>query len=148
MGAVAGQNSSFQIRNPVGSGVVGVIEQISCWSTVTAQEVRLTKQAATAAQDLTLLVAGNQGAADNRGKQQPAIIASFGAQVGSAGLGTILHTHGISSAQLDVEFIITDFQELPILPGDAYRVTLSNLNIALNGFFRWRERGLEDAEKF
>jgi hypothetical protein len=141
--AVAGQFASIQIRNPAASGVVGVIEAISAWVNVTVQEFRLSKQAI--GTDLTPIVAGNQGGMDPRGRSQPTIIASFGS---GPFLTTSLQSRATSAQNTSTDFILTHNQEFALLPGDAYRLTINLVNQGWNGFFRWRERALEDAEKF
>ena len=141
--ATAAITSVVRVRNPVGSNLVVVFEKLSFATVLTAQPVL--RHAATAADLPTFFVIGNKRY-DPRGPADSAVILSENSGAG----GALLQAKqiGIAAANGSFDFIITDIQELPLLPGDALEIDGNVVNQAVAGMtFLWRERFLEDSER-
>jgi hypothetical protein len=142
----AGNRAAVRIRNPVGSGVVVVVEKI----TISASLQDFPIVTLGAATDLGGVITVNSGF-DNRGAPTPvAIMSSSGAAVF---LGFQIW-QGAAAANFTLDVIQTDIQEFPLLPqatvalgNGAITVYSGVLNQAINVAIWWRERVLEDSEK-
>lgn len=137
--AVAAQNTAVRLRNPAGSNVIAVIERI--FGIPGAADTLLL--ANTLASDTDLAQAVGQSRLDNRGRAKAVLIASAGNNsVGGLSIGAV----GVG-ANLHADFIITDIQEIPLLPNDQLEVRTVGLNETLRAGFVWRERFLEESER-
>lgn len=140
--AVAAQFARTRIRNPVGSNVIAVLEQICYFSTTaTADTPFVTYGAATT--DLTTLIGLTFTRMDPRGSPQPTSIVSTNQQ--AAG-GQALLQRGITGANVNVDYINSTDQQIPILPGQVVDVQANTANTASTVTFIWRERALEASE--
>jgi hypothetical protein len=137
----AAVTSVIQLRNPASSNVIAVIEKISVVSTL-ADTPRLQHGPQTA--DLTTVDVGSNTRWDARGRKDPTCI--FSRQTGAGGPPTNKAQLGLA-ALTGGDFIVTDIQEIPLLPGDAASVTTTALNDTLAVTWWWRERFLEDSER-
>jgi hypothetical protein len=46
------------------------------------------------------------------------------------------------------DLVTTDIQEIPLLPGDSFTLATVTVNVSLTGTIVWRERALEESERF
>jgi hypothetical protein len=143
----AGTRSAVRLRNPVGSGILVVVEKIA-FILALADSPFMTIGAAV---DLTPGIVANT-AFDNRGSATPVAILSSSVNVGAV-LGANAW-QGIGPANSMVEVITDGIHEFPLLPqttastGNGAITLYSNtLNQGLNVAVWWRERVLEDSEK-
>jgi hypothetical protein len=143
--ALAANFSALQIRNPPNSANVIVLEKITVENTgAAANEFRLNFGVLAAANDLTAVPAGTVVRFDARGApQSPTTVTS--------GTATSIPTNPICAAVIlpntTWDYIGTDIQELTVLPGDG--VTLHGpINYIFAGAMWWRERPLEESERF
>jgi hypothetical protein len=139
----AGNFSQVRLRNPAGSNVVAVFEKIlytnsnaaadSCQMTIASQSA-----------DLTTGVAMTANRFDNRGRPNPTLIASRGTPA------TITANQFAANvlANTFYEMILDSIHELTLLPGDAITVGNGIANAIAQVSFWWRERGLEEGERF
>ena len=140
--AVAAQFSQAQIRNPSGSNVIAVVEKISFTNFAGATDQPVISYLATSA-DMTNI--GTTTQFDVRTRPHGSLIASQ--QTNAAGsISSIVQTQ-IAVGGVTQDVILTDDQELPILPGIALQAFSQIVNQALHGTFWWRERFLEDSER-
>lgn len=140
--AVAASLTGVRLRNPTNSGVIMVVQKVSCFDRTAANDQPfLTFGAATT--DLATISPAN-GPLDSRSQGFPAGIVSRAAP--AAALAFSL-TEICQLTNVLAEFIIFDDQEIPILPGFALQVISNNVNQGLSVTYRWRERTLEDSEK-
>lgn len=142
----AGNVGIFQVFNPASSRVVAVFEKI-CWGgQIAAAQAALMNYSNSGAQLTGALAISNIGL-DNRGSATPVV--QFQNKNNSAtGLGGITIWNGSQPANQVVDVIVTDIQEIPLLPNEAllFSPTTANLAFAVN--LIWRERVLEDSEVF
>lgn len=138
---VAAQLGRFRIRNPVGSNVITVIEQLTALSTGGPDQVVTTWGAVTT--DLTTLVTLTFTRMDPRGNPQPTSIVSFNQQASG---GQALLERAYNSANLPVDFIQSADQQITNLPGQAIDVQAGTVNLNLTVSVMWRERAMEASE--
>lgn len=137
--AVSAQFSRARIRNPVGSNVMIVIEQLTIDSSV-ADTPLVTWGATTT--DLTTLVTLTFTRMDPRGNPQPTAIVSFNQQASG---GQALLQRGVAAA-LSTDYITNQDTQIPILPGQVVDVQAFAANTTLLVSFMWRERPMESSE--
>lgn len=137
--AVAAQFSRTRIRNPVGSNMVAVLEQLSYTSG--SLDVPFVTYGATTT-DLSSLVTVTFSRMDPRGSPQPTAILSQAAQ--ASGGTPFLQRSILANTNLD--FINTVDQEIPILPGQVVDTQANAANVNSIVTYIWRERALEASE--
>lgn len=147
--AVALNTSVFRMRNPAKSNVVVVVEKLTMqpFSGTSA-----TLSRGTAVADLATIGQVNTRL-DNRGNPNPNLITSFqNTTVGAPALtapvplAETLNNSVAGEGGSLLDYILTENQELTILPGDALQVAADGVNTALNVAIIWRERILEESE--
>ena len=137
--AVAAQFCKSQLRNPTGSGVIGVVESI-----IVANTAADTPSVSLIASTTDLTTASTiVNTLDPRGGQQSVLIRSLGTTV--AGAPNVLLV-GAYAANGAFQFIQNSNQEIPILPGQAIIITSAGTNQTVFMTFVWRERVLEPSE--
>jgi hypothetical protein len=136
----AAQFSKSQIRNPVGSGVLAVVEQVIVGGTLTDTPSFVVFSGTT---DLTTASA-TVNRIDARGSQSPALRMSLGTTVAGTQAGATWLV--AFTANTSVQLIIDPNQEITILPGDIFQITSGVVNQALFMTVVWRERVLEPSE--
>ncbi len=144
VGPTAAQFATLRLRNPTASNVIAVIESLQ-FVTSLADQVNVSRQSI--GTDLTTVqVLGNQRV-DSRQRPTPTLVSSVQTQVASTDLTSLQGLLASNTANTIVQFVGTDIQEIPILPGDAVQVTaqVANSKIALG--WLWRERFLEESER-
>lgn len=140
--AVAAQNSFVQLSNPASSGVVAIIEKVFINGTVTTQS-----RADCGMQGGNVPDAANSFFGfriDSRGNPSSASHFSWGNAVSPAFAAGILSV-GFSNLP-GIDLIITDNDEITLLPGDTFRVVDNTVNESFNVSMHWRERVLESSE--
>lgn len=137
--AVAAQNSRCRIRNPVGSNMIAVIEQLSLFTSGPDNPLVTWGPTTT---DLTTLVTLSSTRMDPRGSPQPTSIVSINAQAA----GGQAFMQQVSNSTFSSNYIQTVSQEIPVLPGQVVDVQATNVNVGLDVTFMWRERALEQSE--
>lgn len=147
-GAVAANTSVARLRNPIGSGVVAVVEKVNI-SCATAVEFLLQMGGPNTA-DLGSIFAVTNNRLDPRQKGlNPSLIVSN--QNSSPAVPGLVNNFNWSRAFLLAstpwECILTDIQEFPLAPGDAIQIFPTTVNLTIDWTFVWRERELEESEK-
>lgn len=142
----AGNVNGIQLRNPAGSNVIAVIEKISytCGAGVTGS---LLLSGGANSTDLNTAFANTNARMDPRGNPQPTIIMSSQNNTAAiAPLNAGLWAGNLAQSQ-QVDIIVTDIQEVALLPGDCLRLVNNVLNASFDASWIWRERFLEEAER-
>ena len=141
--AVAAQFSAIQLRNPPGSNLCIVIEKINVLpGAVTLCRIFL---GATAGDFATIIPTGG-ARIDARGNQGSAAIFSSGTTGGLSGTNVGIFRELATTTFPETPFIVTQNQELTILPGDAILVEIELVNTQCSFALMWRERPLESSE--
>lgn len=140
--AVAAQNVAFRMRNPATSNVIAVIEK-AAWSNVTAAPDQPFMQENAGTTDLAGIFTITAARFDSRGSPQPSCVLSGGNNTASIGGSKM---QAALAANSTYDFIGTDIQEFPLLPGDILQFVSTAVNIAPFMNIWWRERFLEDSE--
>jgi hypothetical protein len=146
--ANVGFATQLRLRNPVGSGVIAVIERVSVTSQAGSQTFNLSK--AQVSTDLTTPVTTPPIIRDLRSASGQPTATLMGSAMtpsfanGVAVVGTVIDQIKIA-ANTSWQFIYTHHQELTLLPGDSYSLS-GGANEAMQGSFWWRERALEESE--
>jgi hypothetical protein len=144
---VAAQTTAFRLRNPPNSGFVAVLELLAAGNLAGNDTMQLTNSIAPHG-DLSVIDSGVQ--LDNRTRPNSSLICSHTTAVPPITLTTpravAVRQAGPTSM---ADFIISDDQEITILPGMTYQMqdTAANLNQAFIITYIWRERALEESEK-
>lgn len=141
--AVAAQTADIRLRNPVGSNVVAVIESIEVSNLGAAAATIFGYNGAVVA-DLATGVSNPNGRLDARGRPTATLLASRtsnGAFPGGAWGAIVLLPN------TTWQFVLTDDQELTLLPGDCVQISMQTVNQSVQVGARWRERFLEDSER-
>jgi hypothetical protein len=137
----AGQSAAIALRNPAGSNVVAVIEQIFMWAAATAN---VSIQRNVTADLGTVVSLTSNRIPDTRQRPSPTIIES----TSTAGVTTGVTMFSVSLIANQVFALISDEnQEFPISPGDGIQLIDNTLAQQLNVSFLWRERILEESER-
>ena len=141
--AVAAANSSIAIRNPAGSGIIGVLEKVNVLAGASALcQVFLNPGGG----DLTTAIPFTTVRLDPRGLPRSVMSASSGSGPAPPAQGTLPSFRMISPTTSNTEFIATVNQEITILPGDQVIAICELVNTQVSVAFMWRERVLESSE--
>ncbi len=140
--AIAAVGPSYQIRNPLNSGVVAVIERLTLESD--AQTFwQFSQQGAGATADLVNLFVGFR--MDPRGQGAPVVIMSTSATI-VADLPANIFVESTQTQVMRDVIISGEDQELLLMPGEAMRFRQTVVNVTTRVNLLWRERSLEDSE--
>ena len=142
--AGAAATSDIKFRNPVGSNIVAVFEQIVVVGSGPALSQYFI-QIGTSTTDYTTPLTMTNGRLDNRTRPTPTLIASR--QNNGAGLGSAFAVVNIPAAGGTFSLISTANQEITVLPGDAMVLSQQTVNQQGEVSCVWRERFLEDSER-
>jgi len=148
--AVAGQVTDWQLRNPAGSNVIAVVERLFFqkatvdappFFTIIGQDTN--KIGGDYAAGVGVRCLDNRPVKGSTTTLGATLRVSIGNNIANTGavIGAIS-----SQAFVPVNFIQTDDQEIPLLPGDSLLVTTGDAGI-LYVSVQWRERFLEDSER-
>jgi hypothetical protein len=138
---VAAQFSQVQWRNPVGSNVIAVIHMLTATGLVADQPL---VEVFTNAVDLGTIVALTVSRMDPRGNPQPTLICSRGSSAAQPVNPMFQRSYAGGTT---VDFIPTDVDEIPLLPGDKIIISGNVLNQTIIPSMMWRERFLEEGER-
>ena len=140
-------NSAVRFRNPAGSNEVAVLESLVI--TTLAGEVNQFNLEGPAPQtlDLTNSITSAATRIDARGQQNTAMSISWN---NLSALSSMANTIAsiIMTASTQYQYITFEDQEITVLPGDALQLRSPQVNFQILGYVWWRERFLEDAERF
>lgn len=142
--ASAANFNQFRLRNPPTSNMVAVIEKIQVSTSATTDLFDLSVAATNT--DLANVLSASVMRFDARGSQSPTAIPTWQQTAATNTLGATVGRVGVG-AGLSGDFISTDFQELTLLPGDAWHVNANTVNLGQSICYWWRERFLEDSER-
>lgn len=142
---VAAQNSAVRLRNPAGSNAIGVIERLS-FSEGAGDTVLVVQNT----NGVALATAIGQRCLDNRpvAGSSSTLGATLQTSIGNniAVVGGVVARCFIAPNP-DYIFIVTENQEITLLPGDDLTLYTTAVNVFLTANFMWRERFLEDSER-
>ncbi len=140
---VGGQANGGELRNPVGSNVLAVIEKAAV--TMTNSDYPQLAYGLTNV-DRANILGTTFARVDPRGRPAPTLIFSNG---NAAGSGLVVKSQLAFTAATggSGEFILFVDQEIPLLPGDAIMISGTALGLNINVSYLWRERFLEDSER-
>ncbi len=136
----AGFRAGIRLRNPAGANVIAVVEKISFWNALL--DTPLVNHGASTLDFTTVL--DLTARFDARGRPKSSLILT---QSGNVGAAANTLWQGTQAANVSIDAIITDIQEIPLLPGDVIDLLAGTLNQGLNAVVWWRERFLEDSER-
>jgi hypothetical protein len=143
----AGTNAAVRMRNPAGSNVIAVFEKIMAVNINSlADSPSLQTGGGSVLGDLLTIVAltGNRFP-DNRQRPQPTIVASTNAAAGiTTGFSMARGSFPING---QVDFIVTDTQEIQVLPGEILQIIAGTQTQSIGTSWWWRERFLEESER-
>lgn len=144
--AVAANFSQVRMRNPAGSNIVAVFEKITWFDANLSPEIDiLAMQVGPDLGQLATGVALTANRFDNRGRPQPTLLMSRTAAAQPSAIQLAVTVAGPAGVY---DIIVYENQEIPLLPGDCLTIGNSGTNTSLNVNFWWRERFLEDSERF
>lgn len=141
--AVAAQFGMVRLRNPVASNMIATVFKAIAIVSTAAATASLNRE--TVSTDYTTVYANAGQRFDQRGRANPTCVVS--SQTAAAQTGVALANVGLPFAGSSQDFLITDIQEIPLLPGDALNISINTVNLAQTATFWWRERFLEDSER-
>jgi hypothetical protein len=141
--AVAAQSGAARLRNPAGSNLLVVIEFIS-FSNIVAADLPILFNSVTNTTDLGTIQ--NPANLDARGRPNSSTIASIGTNAANMTGARALCTKSVLQ-NTNVDFVLFEDQEFPILPGESYEIRSSNVNQGVNMSWIFRERFLDDSER-
>jgi hypothetical protein len=147
-GPSAAQANTIQLRNPGGSNVIAVVEELLLTSVAPGELFNLS---IIRAPQVALANVFAAVAMDPR--QAPGSIAGgstleISQNTGIAGFATGAYSWTVGPANQSLLTINDEHQEWPILPGDTFRINSTTANNAVRIALKWRERLLEPAERF
>jgi len=142
LAAVVGANPVFRFRNPAGSNVIAIVEKLSF--PLLANFIGQVELRAVAV-DLGGASSLAQARIDPRGNPSPSLILSNQNAGAFSTTTQLFNVTGLANTQVDL--ILFEHQEIPILPGDALTIVNQSLNSPLQVDLVWRERFLEDSER-
>jgi hypothetical protein len=140
-GAV-GNNSGFRLRNPTGSNVIAVVEQLrfevdTANSPISIEIGPMTTDGATVLTPRGL---------DPRGRTLSTMLATTGNALATLGAAAAIG-FGEGQAGVHLDLIQDENQELPLLPGQGLNILTAGTNLLLRVSCLWRERFLEESER-
>jgi hypothetical protein len=144
IGASVGNTLGVRLRNPGGSNVIAVLEKITYSQTPAGAVDQPQLQIGTTAVDLSTIISVTLSRVDARGRSASGLIPSSQAAPPALAFRSALAATPLGT---NYEFIQTDIQEFPVLPGDGIQVQSNTFNNAMAVSLLWRERLLEDSER-
>lgn len=142
--AVAAIVATAQIRMPAGTNVVAVIEKIVIATTGVASEIDLS--VTNVGGDLATVIATTTRDTRNGGGVQSTATVSNNTNT-NPGSGSVF-LRALIPANSQVDLLLYDDQQLVLTPGNIFRLASTVANQNLLYTFFWRERVLEEGERF
>lgn len=140
--ANAASNGAIRMRNPAGSNVIAVLERCTI-SNPLLEDIVVVFGAQTS--DLTTGSGAASTRLDSRGRSASTIVFSQQANLAIPGTFAYQLDHPASSY---ADLILEANMEWPMLPGDALTLQDNIVNQNFVASFLWRERALEESERF
>jgi hypothetical protein len=149
MTAFAAQQSSMEVRNPTGSGVIVVLTRAQICDASGTTTATLFLNRGTAVDQSTVSPGLNIDQRSRRGSSAVFSNSAAGASTNPGGTQSALARWNAttSAGATATGELLRANDELPLLPGDAFWFVAITVNIGWNGVMWWRERPLEDSEK-
>jgi hypothetical protein len=139
--AGAANTNKNRIRNPVGSNVIAVVEKIF-FSNGNIDNPFVNYEAV---QTADFAATPTRAGLDSRHNPLPNCIVSF--ESNAVGLTGIAIWQAQLPASYQADVILTEDQQLPLLPGAALSFSQTVVNLPFQVFVWWRERPLEESER-
>lgn len=140
--ANVGQSGQLRIRNPVGSNVITVIEKMQVGS---GSQIESAVKIVSGGTQTDLSAVQNGVALDSRGNANSSmIVSSSNSQVF---VGTQIWD-AVAPTFTMIDVIFTDIGEIVLVPGSFYSIGSLTQNVSVIINLKWRERFLEDSERF
>jgi len=140
---VAAVNSRIRFRNPAGSNVVAVLEQLSA-TTAATDSISLHNTIDVSVADLAVLDSPAQ--LDKRTRPNSSTVASHGTSAANMPTARAIGVKA-ALANTNLEWVSFEDQEITILPGMAVEMFANTVNNQLTASYMFRERFLEDSER-
>lgn len=141
---VAAVNSALRLRNPANSNVIAIFELLSYMNEAALDSPFLESNIVNPF-NTDLATVGTYPALSRMDARMavtnPTLIFSSGTTVNLQA-----RARRFAPANVSIDFILTDIQELTLLPGDALQVRSNNANQQIDVTVIWRERALEESE--
>jgi len=147
--AGVGNLTHFRLRNPAASGIIAVVVRVQLIETTSTLSL-----SASSTLQISRSITTDQNAIvtpvgwDNRGRPGPTCVFSANTGAPAAFTGGQSICSGTAAAFTAFEFLGGREYEIPLLPGAGLEVLAGTANDACICTFWWRERPLEDSEKF
>jgi hypothetical protein len=148
-GASVGNNNGLQFRNPVGSNVIVVMEELRL-STNTAPDAISQTRTRFGATTTDLTNIFNAAGLDSRQGSPTSVPSSSMVISGfspAANFAVTEASYQLAVANQDYSEILIEDNQWVILPGDTVRLTSLGVNEISRFSFKWRERYLEESER-
>jgi hypothetical protein len=139
---VAVTNSNFQMRNPLNSGLVAVIECLVFNAAAGAVDLQYGQGASSIIAGGVLLPTRSR---DGRNKGASGIEVSTG-NINAGQVGQTLIRFGTQTS-ISIIFPLSADQQIVLSPGDSVRLQDTTQNDTMNVSALWRERALEESER-
>jgi hypothetical protein len=139
-GALAASRSAVRLRNPPGSNIIGVVEKIS-FILAASDFPTLTLDSGQA--DFSTFRQGIRF--DPRHRANSLLNISSTTNAGVISSNQLFQ--GATNGTNVIDIIVSEGQELTLLPNDALTVWCAAVNLAISVSFWWRERFLEEPER-
>lgn len=139
----AAQTGAIQLRNPLGSNVLAVVEKVMITALTVADTPTLQRSGPNTADLTTVVGLTNNRVPDSRGRSTPTLIASTSTNATGTGLSMARASLAINA---NYDYIVGEDQELPLLPDNAISIISNTAAAQLMTSWWWRERGLETSE--
>lgn len=141
----AGQFAAIRLRNPSNSNVVAVIEKIALQVSAT-QNVAVDLSSVNALGDFGSVLATQR--LDGRiGTGAQSSLNNTFTTTKTIALGATILLLSLQASTNPLDLILTDDQELTVLPGDALGIGNTSAATSMNLAVWWRERPLEESER-
>jgi len=143
--ASAANVNATRLRNPVGSGIIAVFEKMFYANTGSLGDFA-TVSLGPFTGDFAGIVS-LAGRFDSRGNPSPSLSITHTQAPAPTQMNNFVQQI-VAPVGINYDFILTDIQEFTLLPGDAVQMQTNTVNNTSEMCFWWRERPLEDSEKF
>jgi hypothetical protein len=146
LAASVGNTAGYRLRNPAGSNCIAVVEKVSFESSLGTDVImRVSTALNQPGVDLGNVASG--AVLDLRSQRVPGSTIIPSNANPSVAFGAPFYRWSLAANANGLDAIVTDNQELLILPGTAIQFETNVVNTAFAISARWRERFLEDSER-
>ena len=141
--ASAGNVNEVRLRNPITSNVVALVTKVSASA---AGIARIDFQMGTTSVDLG--TAQLVRSMDSRGRAQSTLVCTTAQPAAQSQIGQNIDSLYSGASGIHVDLLLDDIHGIVLPPGAALQLTSAAVNIQTNLGFWWRERFLEEGERF